>query len=419
MIKNSWQIRPLGELTDNYDYSRIPVKGVERRAGRYPYYGASGIIDFIDEYIFEGEYLLVAEDGENLKTRKTPIAFLANGKFWVNNHAHIIRGKYQIADTKFLMYSLINSDISGFLSGSTLPKLTQDNLKRIPILAPPLEEQRAIARILGTLDNKIELNRRMNETLEAIAHAIFKSWFVDFDPVRAKAEGREPAGMDAETAALFPDDFEETELGMVPKGWEAKLLGQTVCYINRGIQPKYIDDGGLKVINQKCIRNHQVDWTKARRHDPNFKPINDGRELQKGDILINSTGVGTLGRVAQILCLHEKVIVDSHVTIIRADSKIITWNVLGSMLIAQEAEIADLGEGTTGQTELSRERLKLLRVLVPSLDAQKMFDKATMPLRNLIQSNEMQNHALSEIRNSLLPKLLSGEVPAKVAGECL
>lgn len=304
--------------------------------------------------------------------------------------------------------------------GATMPSLNTEILSNVIIPYPQdLNEQRAIARILGSLDDKIEANRCMNETLEAIARAIFKSWFVDFDPVRAKAEGREPTGMDPETAAQFPDSFEETELGMVPKGWEAKLLGQTVCYINRGIQPKYIDDGGLKVINQKCIRNHQVDWTKARRHDPNFKPINDGRELQKGDILINSTGVGTLGRVAQILCLHEKVIVDSHVTIIRADSKIITWNVLGSMLIAQEAEIADLGEGTTGQTELSRERLKFLRVLVPSLDAQKMFDKATMPLRNLIQSNEMQNHALSEIRNSLLPKLLSGEVPAKVAGECL
>jgi len=89
---------------------------------------------------------------------------------------------------------------------------------------PPLPEQRAIARILGTLDDKIELNRRMNETLEAMARALFKSWFVDFDPVRAKAEGREPAGMDAETAALFPDSFEETELGEVPKGGESVAL---------------------------------------------------------------------------------------------------------------------------------------------------------------------------------------------------
>ena len=84
---------------------------------------------------------------------------------------------------------------------------------------PPLPEQRAIAHILGSLDDKIELNRRMNETLEAIARALFKSWFVDFDPVRAKAEGRQPAGMDAATAALFPDSFEQSEMGEMPRGW--------------------------------------------------------------------------------------------------------------------------------------------------------------------------------------------------------
>ena len=145
MTENGWQIKPLGELAENYDSLRIPVKEFDRRSGKFPYYGASGIIDYIDEYLFDGEYLLVAEDGENLKTRKIPIAFLANGRFWVNNHAHIIRGKDNAADTKFLMYSLINSDISGFLTGSTLPKLTQDNLRRIPIFTPPLPEQRAIA----------------------------------------------------------------------------------------------------------------------------------------------------------------------------------------------------------------------------------------------------------------------------------
>jgi type I restriction enzyme S subunit len=201
---------------------------------------------------------------------------------------------------------------------------------------------------------------------------------------------------------------------MVPKGWDIKLLGEITCYINRGIQPMYIDNGGIKVINQKCIRNHQIDWTKARRHDPNFRPINGSREVQKGDLLINSTGVGTLGRVAQILCLYEKTIVDSHVTIVRADPEIITWNVLGLMLFKKEAEIEDLGEGTTGQTELSRERLKSLKVLVPSIECSKSFDKVTLPLRDLIRSNEIQIKTLADIREVLLPKLLSGEVRVKL-----
>ena len=189
-VRDGWGNMTLGELTDNFDSARIPVKRADRRPGPYPYYGASGIVDSVSDYLFDGEYLLIAEDGENLRTRNTPIAFLANGKFWVNNHAHIVRGNHK-ANTRYLMYALSELDVSGYLTGSTMPKLTQGNMNRISLLTPPLSEQRAIAHILGTLDDKIELNRRMNETLEEMARALFKSWFVDFDPVRAKMEGRD------------------------------------------------------------------------------------------------------------------------------------------------------------------------------------------------------------------------------------
>ncbi|MEA3412796.1 MAG: restriction endonuclease subunit S [Pseudomonadota bacterium] len=232
-----WQERSLGELTENFDSVRIPVKRADRRAGPYPYYGASGIVDFVDKFLFDGQYLLIAEDGENLRTRNTPVAFLAHGKFWVNNHAHIVRGNSD-ADTRFLMYALSQQDISGYLTGSTMPKLTQGNLDRILILAPPLPEQRAIAHILGTLDDKIELNRRMGETLKAMARAFFKSWFVDFDPVRAKAEGRNP-GLPKPLADLFPDRLVESELGEIPEGWEVKPLDSIAGFQNGLALKKY------------------------------------------------------------------------------------------------------------------------------------------------------------------------------------
>src|ERR1700741_5260663 len=221
MEVNGWSPMPLGELTENFDSRRVPVKERDRRPGPYPYYGASGIVDRVDGCLFDGEYLLIAEDGENLRTRQTPVAFLANGKFWVNNHAHIVRGNSR-ADTRFLSYALSQTDISGYLTGSTMPKLTQGNLNRLPVIAPPLAEQKAIAAVLGALDDKIELNRRMNATLEAMARALFQSWFVDFDPVRAKLDGRQPAGLDLTTAALFPNEFEDSELGHIPKGWTIK-----------------------------------------------------------------------------------------------------------------------------------------------------------------------------------------------------
>ena len=108
-------------------------------------------------------------------------------------------------------------------SGNSSTTVSRDNLGLLTdarFLFPPLPEQKRIAHVLGTLDDKIELNRRMNATLEAMSRAIFKSWFVDFDPVRQKAAGKQPVGMDAETAALFPDSFEDSELGEVPTGWE-------------------------------------------------------------------------------------------------------------------------------------------------------------------------------------------------------
>src|SRR5205807_6511304 len=109
-----------------------------------------------------------------------------------------------------------------------VPHTNLSILRKVPLRIPTLLEQRAIAHILGTLDDKIDLNRRMNETLETMARAIFKSWFVDFDPVRAKAEGRKPSGMDAATAALFPDSFQDSPLGKIPKGWGAAAIGEVV-----------------------------------------------------------------------------------------------------------------------------------------------------------------------------------------------
>src|SRR5581483_2226601 len=163
-----YERRPLGELVECLDGPRRPVKEADRVPGPYPYYGASGIVDRVDGYLFDGPHLLIAEDGENLRTRKTPIAFMANGKFWVNNHAHVVVGNSE-ADTRFLAYAVESTDVSGYLTGSTQPKLTQQSLLRLPVVAPPIQEQRAIADVLGALDDKIESNRRLADLLQDLA----------------------------------------------------------------------------------------------------------------------------------------------------------------------------------------------------------------------------------------------------------
>ena len=182
-MMTSWQEVKLGDISVNYDRKRIPLSAMERieRKGQYKYYGAQGVIDYIDNYIFDGTYLLVAEDGENLKSNKQNIAQLASGKFWVNNHAHILQSN-DLSDIKYLLYYLNSTDLSGYITGSAQPKLSQANLNRILISLPPVDVQKKIAGVLGALDDKIELNNKINNNLEQQAQALFKSWFVNFEP---------------------------------------------------------------------------------------------------------------------------------------------------------------------------------------------------------------------------------------------
>jgi type I restriction enzyme S subunit len=292
-------------------------------------------------------------------------------------------------------------------TGTTTLGLSRDDFLNFPVVLPN-EADLSLVELLEGLDNRIALLRETNCTLEVVAQALFKSWFVDFDPVRAKLEGRVPEGMDEAMAALFPNGFEESELGLVPTGWRVGTIGEHTSYLNRGISPKYIEDGGIVVINQKCIRDFSLDMYKARRHDPAQRKI-DGRELLKGDILVNSTGVGTLGRVAQVLSLECPAIVDSHVTVMRAGPAL-TWNYLGLSIMRRQPEIESMGEGSTGQTELSRGKLAALKLLVPSAAVLTEFDKIALPLRERFSENQSQAKTLASLRDALLPRLISGQL---------
>jgi type I restriction enzyme S subunit len=311
----------------------------------------------------------------------------------------------------FLCYwvnSIASHHISSHTVGAVQQHFNVGAAKTMNVAVPSLKDQDKVLEVLRGLDDRITLLRETNATLEAIAQALFKSWFVDFDPVRAKMAGRAPEGMDEATAALFPDALEESELGLVPKGWSVKTLADVTAYLNRGISPKYVDDGGLLVLNQKCVRNFSIDWSKGRRHDPNQRKV-DGRLLEKGDVLVNSTGVGTLGRVGQILSLPEPAIVDSHVTVVRA-GEAVTWSYLGQWMQSRQEQIEAMGEGSTGQTELSRSKLGSMPLLVPARAALAAFDTAVLPLKARISCNADTAQSLSSLRDVLLPRLISGQL---------
>lgn len=377
------------------------------------------------------------QNGDTLIARITPClengktAFIAGLPEGVVAHGStefiVVAGRSGESDDLFAYYLARSPDFRRYAIGQMegtsgrqrVPTVAVENFTtRLPLLS----EQRAIAHVLGALDDKIELNRRMNETLEAITLTIFKSWFVDFDPVRAKASGESPEsichrlGLTPDCLDLFPQRLaDDSELGEIPEGWDVKRLDKITSYLSRGISPKYIVGGGVLVVNQKCVRDGRVDLSKARRHDPAQRNIAD-RFLEVGDVLVNSTGVGTLGRVAQVLGIQEPTIVDSHVTVVRANSDLVSWNYLGVALQRRQAEIEALGEGSTGQTELSRARLAALPVLLPPKPLRDHFDEVVLGLRFQTKRNDEQNLTIASVRDTLLPKLISGELRVPLEG---
>lgn len=156
------------EVTINFDKKRIPLSGNQRekRKGQYRYYGAQGVIDYVDDFLFDGIYLLIAEDGENLKSKKQNIAQVVEGKFWVNNHAHIVQGN-ALCDTRYLCYLINNMDLSGYITGSAQPKLSQANLNAVTLLLPSITVQKKIVDCLYMLDKKITVNQHINDNLAA------------------------------------------------------------------------------------------------------------------------------------------------------------------------------------------------------------------------------------------------------------
>ena len=373
-------------------------------------YVPDAVFPQISRYVISAEDLYISIVGTIGLVGAVPASL--DGANLTENAAKICGIDRTRVNTRYLSYYLRSdagqSAINALTVGSTQPKLALFRIEQIEVPVPSLNTQQSIADMLGALDDRITLLRETNATLEAIAQALFKSWFVDFDPVRAKMEGRTPEGMDEATAALFPDGFETSELGEVPRGWRVETLGSMSSYMNRGLSPKYLEAGGVLVLNQKCIRDFSVDFAKGRRHDPSLRKI-DGREVAVGDVLVNSTGVGTLGRVAQVLYLPEPIIVDSHVTVVRAGPDL-SWPYLGQFMARKQPEIEAMGEGSTGQTELGRAKLASLSVVVPSMKVLTSFDELVRPLKQRVAVNESKAQTLSTLRDTLLPRLISGQL---------
>ena len=279
----------------------------------------------------------------------------------------------------------------------------------LEIPLPPLPEQHAIARILGSLDDKIELNRRMNATLEAMAQAIFKSWFVDFDPVRAKMEGREPAGMDAETAALFPDAFEEVDGREVPEGWTLSTIGAEVQVVGGSTpstkNPAFWDNGSISFATPKDmskLTSPVLLDTERCITEAGLKTISSGL-LPRGTVLLSSRA--PIGYLA----ITEIPVAVNQGFIAMLCNKELSNYYVHYWAQANMERIRAHANGSTFQ-EISKKNFRPIEVVVPSPEIIQRFNGLLHPIHKQIANNARQSHTLTTLRDTLLPKLISGEI---------
>jgi len=280
---------------------------------------------------------------------------------------------------------------------------------RLPL--PPLAEQKAIAHILGTLDDKIELNRRMNATLEAMARALFQSWFVDFDPVRAKLDGRQPPGLDKATAALFPAKFQESPLGPIPHGWTVDTIKNRASNVQYGFtQSSSVNPVGPQFLRITDLRGGNIDWGSV----PFCEATEDEREKYRiidGDIFIARTGASTGDNIYVVE--PPLSVFASYLVRIQFASRGY-GRVVGQFMRSSDYANHVAGAlGGSAQPNASAQALVAANMAFPPSEIAEAYYRLFRPLDLRRAANEREARTLATLRDTLLPKLLSGELSVR------
>ena len=384
--KEGWKTMTLGEFAP-FTYGKgLPV-GKRNPLGTIPVFGSNGIVGYHDSSLTEGPTIIIGRKGTVGAVHYSPIPC------WPIDTTFFITGN-DSALTRFKYYALSVLGLEHMNSDSAVPGLNRSDAHARTLLLPEESEQRAIAHILGTLDDKIELNRRMNETLEEMARALFKSWFVDFDPVRAKMEGRD-TGLPPDVADLFPDRLVESELGEIPEGWEVSTIGD-VANVSSGKRPSVrCPVASAEAVVPVWGGNGPMAFT--------------AEPLIEYPILITGR-VGTLGSVFRVTspCWPS-----DNTLIIRASS-----NQCFEYLFFQVERIDfnSLNRGST-QPLLTQSDLKAQPIILPPLGILEQFNDFTMCLFDKCDRGKYESETLTALRDTLLPKLISGEMRVNTRDE--
>lgn len=354
-----------------HDKKRIPLSSIERkkRQGKYRYYGAQGVIDHINDYIFDGKFVLLAEDGENLKSKKQNIAQYVTGKFWVNNHAHIITTT-DICRLKYFYYLINTIDVSEYITGSAQPKLSQISMNKMEFEIPEIKVQDKILSILNAIDKKITLNNEINKNLLQQAQA------------------------------LYNHSFPYTVSDILPEGWR---LG-TVSEIIEIHDSKRIPLSGAQ--RDKMKKKIYPYYGAASLMDYVDEYIFDGKYLLLGEdgTVVDDAGFPILQYV------WGQFWVNNHAHILTGK---LGYNVESLYMLFKQTPVRSIVTGAV-QPKISQVNLKSIPVVIPPTNLIRAFNNQVNEMFALIRNIEVENKSLSTLRDSLLPKLMSGEIDLSV-----
>jgi len=387
-----WTKTKLGEFAPFVYGKGLPQ--TKRKPGGVPVYGSNGIVGMHSESFVSEPAVIIGRKGSVGEVH------LANGPSWPIDTAFFAVGSKDV-DLHFLYYLLKTLPITSN-SDSAVPGLNRDFAHSLEITVPDIRGQVAIGGILSSLDEKIAANNSLSKTLEGIAETIFKSWFIDFDPVMAKMAGEKPVGIDDATAAFFPDSMEESELGLIPKGWAVRSLDEISEYLNGLAMQKFpvIDENEqlpvIKIAQLRAGNTHGADMASGLL-DPKYI-INDG------DILFSWSGTlevetwtGGPGALNQHLFKVKGKNVPDWYSYLSTKSFLSFFRGIAS------------GKATT-MGHIQRGHLTESKLAIPNLELMNRVTEIIEPVIALKSKTSVESRHLAEIRNSLLPRLISGEL---------
>jgi type I restriction enzyme S subunit len=351
----------------------------------------------IDRYsVMKGDLLFARQSLVAAGAGKCSIVMEANETTTFESHLIRVRLDELTCSPSFYFYYFLspqgNANVQSLVMQVAAAGIRGSELAKLHVPVPPLHIQRRIAAILSAYDDLIENNQRRIKVLELMARTLYREWFINF---------RYPGH---ESVTLVP-----TRIGPVPEGWGVDTVGQIASCISRGPSLKYVSFGGVQVINQRCVRNEEIEMQAVQFALP-LSAKNLHLYLQPRDILINSMGVGTLGRVSRNLSIDVPTIIHNCITVVRAKPDEPTTAYLYYRLSDSQEHFESLGIGATGQTSLRIETVRDVQIARPPRQILESFEGAVLPMWSQIGYLKREIRILRRTRDLLLPRLISGEL---------